>query len=159
MVRNADVAMYMAKAGGKAGFAVFDPAMHQATHDRHELAMELQHAVDLDQLILRYQPIIDLETGRVAGVEALVRWQHPERGLVPPGDFIEIAEEHGSILPIGRWVLGEACRQTPRGPPTRPCRPTCSCASTSRRARSRSPASWMAFASHSLRTRLPRDGS
>ena len=112
MVRNADVAMYMAKAGGKAGFAVFDPAMHQAIRDRHELAMELAAAVDLDQLILRYQPIIDLETGRVAGVEALVRWQHPERGLVPPGDFIEIAEEHGSILPIGRWVLGEACRQT-----------------------------------------------
>ena len=112
MVRNADVAMYMAKAGGKAGFAVFDPGMHQAIRERHELAMELQHAVDLDQLILRYQPIIDLESGRVAGVEALVRWQHPERGLVPPGDFIEIAEEHGSILPIGRWVLGEACRQT-----------------------------------------------
>ena len=112
MVRNADVAMYMAKAGGKAGFAVFDPAMHQAIRARHELAMELARAVDLDQLILRYQPIIDLETGRVAGVEALVRWQHPERGLVPPGDFIEIAEEHGSILPIGRWVLGEACRQT-----------------------------------------------
>ena len=112
MVRNADVAMYMAKAGGKAGFAVFDPAMHQAIRARHELAMELQQAVELDQLILRYQPIIDLESGRVAGVEALVRWQHPERGLVPPGDFIEIAEEHGSILPIGRWVLGEACRQT-----------------------------------------------
>ena len=112
LVRNADVAMYMAKAGGKAGFAVFDPAMHQAIRARHELAMELARAVDLDQLILRYQPIIDLETGRVAGVEALVRWQHPERGLVPPGDFIEIAEEHGSILPIGRWVLGEACRQT-----------------------------------------------
>jgi diguanylate cyclase (GGDEF)-like protein len=112
MVRNADVAMYMAKAGGKAGFAVFDPAMHQAIRDRHELAMELARAVDLDQLILRYQPIIDLETGGVAGVEALVRWMHPERGLVPPGDFIEIAEEHGSILPIGRWVLGEACRQT-----------------------------------------------
>ena len=112
MVRNADVAMYMAKAGGKAGFAVFDPAMHQAIRARHELAMELQRAVDLDQLILRYQPIIDLETGRVAGVEALVRWQHPERGLVPPDDFIEIAEEHGSILPIGHWVLDEACRQT-----------------------------------------------
>ena len=111
MVRNADVAMYMAKAGGKAGYAVFDPGMHKAIRDRHELAMELQHAVDLDQLILRYQPIVDLESGRVAGVEALVRWLHPERGLVPPGDFIEIAEEHGSILPIGRWVLGEACRQ------------------------------------------------
>ncbi len=112
MVRNADVAMYMAKAGGKSGFSVFDPGMHQAVRDRHEMAVELTRAVDLDQLHLRYQPIIDLETGRLSGVEALVRWQHPERGLRAPGDFIEIAEEHGSIVPIGRWVLGEACRQT-----------------------------------------------
>ena len=112
MVRNADVAMYMAKAGGKAGFAVFDPGMHQAIRERHELAMELQQAVDLDQLVLRYQPIIELHTGRLAGVEALVRWRHPEKGLIAPGQFIEIAEEHGSILPIGRWVLREACRQT-----------------------------------------------
>jgi diguanylate cyclase (GGDEF)-like protein len=111
MVRNADVAMYLAKAGGKSGFQVFDPGMHQAVRDRHEMAMDLQHAVERDQLHLRYQPIIDLETGRMSGVEALVRWQHPERGLVPPGDFIELAEEHGSILPIGRWVMGEACRQ------------------------------------------------
>ncbi len=112
MVRNADTAMYMAKAGGKSSFAVFDPGMHQAIRERHELAMELQQAVELDQLQLRYQPIMDLGTGRLAGVEALVRWRHPERGLIQPGQFIEIAEEHGSILPIGRWVLREACRQT-----------------------------------------------
>lgn len=112
MLRNADVAMYMAKAGGKAGFQVFDPGMHRAIRARNELAMELQQAVELRQLHLRYQPIVDLVSGRVAGVEALVRWNHPERGLIQPGDFIEIAEEHGSILPIGRWVLREACRQT-----------------------------------------------
>ena len=111
LVRNADVAMYMAKAGGKSGFAIFDPGMHQAIRERHELAIELQHAVELDQLQLRYQPIMDLASGRLAGVEALVRWRHPERGLIAPGQFIEIAEEHGSILPIGRWVLREACRQ------------------------------------------------
>jgi diguanylate cyclase (GGDEF)-like protein len=111
MVRNADVAMYMAKAGGKAGFAIFDPGMHQAIRERHELAMELKQAVDLDQLVLQYQPIIELSSGRLTGVEALVRWRHPEKGLIAPGQFIEIAEEHGSILPIGRWVLREACRQ------------------------------------------------
>jgi EAL domain-containing protein (putative c-di-GMP-specific phosphodiesterase class I) len=112
MVRNADVAMYMAKAGGKAGYAVFDPGMHRAIRERHELAMELKQAVELDQLQLRYQPIIELGSGRLAGVEALVRWRHPDRGEIQPGQFIEIAEEHGSILPIGRWVLREACRQT-----------------------------------------------
>ncbi len=111
MVRNADVAMYMAKANGKAGYAVFDPGMHTAIRDRHEMAIELQQAVELDQLELRYQPIVELKTGVLSGVEALVRWRHPEKGLIAPGQFIEIAEEHGSILPIGRWVLGEACRQ------------------------------------------------
>ena len=112
MVRNADVAMYMAKANGKAGFAIFDPGMHAAIRDRHELAAELMRAVELEQLRLVYQPIVELETRRVAGAEALVRWDHPERGTIAPGKFIEIAEENGSILPIGRWVLREACRQT-----------------------------------------------
>jgi diguanylate cyclase (GGDEF)-like protein len=112
MVRNADVAMYMAKANGKAGFAVFDPGMHAAIRDRNELASELQRAVELNQLRLVYQPIVELETRRLAGAEALVRWDHPERGTIAPGQFIEIAEENGSILPIGRWVLREACRQT-----------------------------------------------
>jgi diguanylate cyclase (GGDEF)-like protein len=112
LVRNADVAMYMAKANGKAGFAIFDPGMHAAIRERHELGAELQRAVELEQLRLVYQPIVDLGTGRLAGVEALVRWQHPERGLIPPGQFIEIAEENGSILPIGHWVLREACRET-----------------------------------------------
>jgi predicted signal transduction protein with EAL and GGDEF domain len=119
VVRNADVAMYMAKANGKAGYAVFDPGMHAAIRERHELGAQLQHAVELNQLRLLYQPIIDLATGHLAGVEALVRWQHPERGLVPPVDFIEIAEENGAILPIGRWVLREACRQAGSWEPDR----------------------------------------
>jgi diguanylate cyclase (GGDEF)-like protein len=111
LARNADVAMYMVKAGGKGGVAIFDPSMPLEIRERHELATDLQQAVDLDQLELRYQPIVNLATNTMAGAEALVRWRHPERGLVAPGQFIEIAEEHGSILPIGRWVLREACRQ------------------------------------------------
>jgi diguanylate cyclase (GGDEF)-like protein len=111
VVRNADVAMYMAKANGKSGFAIFDPGMHAAIRERHELGAQLQRAVELDQLRLEFQPIVDLATGATAGVEALVRWQHPERGMVLPGQFIEIAEENGAILPIGRWVLQEACQR------------------------------------------------
>jgi len=124
VLRNADVAMYMAKANGKARFAIFDPGMHAAIRERHELGAQLQRAVELDQLRLVYQPIVALDSGQVAGVEALVRWQHPQRGLIAPGEFIEIAEENGAILPIGRWVLREACQHagnwqreglTPRG--------------------------------------------
>jgi diguanylate cyclase (GGDEF)-like protein len=111
VVRNADVAMYMAKANGKAGFAVFDPGMHAAIRERHEMGAQLQRAVELGQLRLMYQPIVDLADRGLVGIEALVRWQHPERGLVSPGEFIEIAEENGAILPIGRWVLREACRE------------------------------------------------
>jgi diguanylate cyclase (GGDEF)-like protein len=111
IVRNADVAMYMAKANGKAGFAIFDPGMHAAIRERHELGTQLQLAADLGQLRLAYQPIVSLRTGRPAGVEALVRWEHPERGLVSPVEFIELAEENGAILPIGKWVLEEACRE------------------------------------------------
>ncbi len=111
LVRNADVAMYMAKANGKSGFAIFDPGMHEAMRERHELSVDLQRAVDLDQLVLLYQPIIDLTTGGLAGVEALVRWSHPGHGTIMPDQFIEIAEETGAILPIGHWVLREACRE------------------------------------------------
>jgi len=114
VVRNADVAMYMAKANGKSGFAIFDPGMHEAMRERHELSVDLQRAVDLDQLTLLYQPIVDLERGRLAGVEALVRWAHPGHGVITPDRFIEIAEETGAILPIGHWVAREACRQAAR---------------------------------------------
>ena len=114
LVRNADVAMYMAKANGKSGFAIFDPGMHVAIRERNELSVELKRAVELNQLRLVYQPIIEMATGRYAGVEALVRWLHPERGLIAPGRFIEIAEENGSILSIGHWVLRETCSQAGR---------------------------------------------
>ena len=114
LVRNADVAMYMAKANGKSGFAIFDPGMHEAMRERHELSVDLQRAVDLDQLGLLYQPIVDLATGHLVGVEGLVRWSHPTHGLIMPDRFIEIAEETGSILPIGRWVLRAACLEAAR---------------------------------------------
>jgi diguanylate cyclase (GGDEF)-like protein len=110
LIRNADVAMYMAKANGKAGFAVFNPGMHAAIRERHEIGAQLQRAVELDQMRVHYQPIVALDTGRMAGAEALARWQHPQLGLVQPGDFIEIAEDNGAILQIGRWILREACR-------------------------------------------------
>ncbi len=114
LVRNADVAMYMAKANGKSGFAIFDPGMHEAMRERHELSVDLQRAVDLDQLGLMYQPIVHLATGALAGVEGLVRWFHPTHGLIMPDQFIELAEETGAILPIGRWVMRQACSEAAR---------------------------------------------
>jgi diguanylate cyclase (GGDEF)-like protein len=114
LVRNADVAMYMAKANGKAGYAIFDPGMHEAIRERHDLSVDLQRAIELDQIKIAYQPIVDMATGRPTGVEALARWEHPERGLIPPDRFIEIAEENGTIVPLGRWILREACREASR---------------------------------------------
>ena len=109
VVRNADVAMYLAKRDGKGAYRVFEPSMHKDVLDRLQLKGELQRAIEHNQLDLNFQPIVDLGSGSVTGVEALVRWHHPERGLLGPDQFISLAEESGLIVPLGRWVLREAC--------------------------------------------------
>jgi diguanylate cyclase (GGDEF)-like protein len=111
LLRNADVAMYTAKAGGKRRVAVFDPTMHAAVVARHALSADLARSIGHGELVVHYQPIIELATGRTAAMEALIRWRHPTRGLIGPEDFIALAEENGLILGLGRWVIEEACRQ------------------------------------------------
>ncbi len=111
LMRNADVALYRAQAEGPGNYAAFEPAMHAQIVDRMELELDLKGSVQRGELTLRYQPITSLVSGEVAGVEALVRWQHPTRGLLAPNDFIPAAEHGGMILEVGRWVLAEACRQ------------------------------------------------
>jgi diguanylate cyclase len=114
VLRNADIAMYAAKEGGKATFVQFEQRMRQDVVNHARLGSELHNAIIRHELFLLYQPVFDIATGRLHGAEALVRWKHPVRGLVSPGDFIPVAERSGLIVPLGSWVLREACEQLAR---------------------------------------------
>jgi diguanylate cyclase (GGDEF)-like protein/PAS domain S-box-containing protein len=111
LLRNADTAMYYAKTRGKARFEIFDEGMRDRAMARMDLESDLRKAIEGNQFHLYYQPEVSLATGKVVGYEALVRWNHPQRGIVMPGEFLPVAEETGLIVPMGRWVMREACRQ------------------------------------------------
>lgn len=111
LIRRADVAMYAAKGGGKGRYATFDPLMNSRAFQRMDLDRDLRHALEHDELRIVYQPIVHLSTRTIHGVEALIRWQHPVRGLISPEDFLTVMEETGLIVNVGRWMLETACRQ------------------------------------------------
>jgi len=111
LLRSADTAMYRAKNGGRGRYEMFDRAMHAEALTRLQIETDLRHAFDRQEFFLQFQPIISLHDGRIIGAEALVRWRHYERGVVSPATFVPVAEDTGLVVPLGRWVLREACRQ------------------------------------------------
>lgn len=111
VLRSADIAMYRAKNSGRGRYEMFDRAMHAEALTRLQIENDLRHAFEREEFFLHYQPIVALGTGRIVGVEALVRWRHYERGVVSPATFVPVAEDTGLVVPLGRWVLREACRQ------------------------------------------------
>ncbi|KZY34128.1 MULTISPECIES: EAL domain-containing protein [unclassified Oleiphilus] len=111
LLQNADLAMYQAKASGKNSYHIFNHQLHKDADSRMALEEELRHAVEREEFVLHYQPQMDLSTGKLIGCEALLRWQHPKRGLLSPFFFIDMVENNGLIIPIGKWIIHEACRQ------------------------------------------------
>ena len=111
LLRNADMAMYTAKREGKSAYRVFQTSMQTEVLERVELERDLTLGIERGEFVVHYQPLVDVDTGKVKGVEALVRWQHPDRGLLHPGEFIDAAEQSGAIVPLGWWVLNQACAQ------------------------------------------------
>ncbi len=116
LLKNADLALYLAKEDGRGVFRFFEPALDAAARWRRQVELDLREAIRAGQFVLNYQPVFDLKADRIGGFEALVRWHHPERGIVPPAEFIPIAEDTGLIIAIGEWVMQEACRQAMHWP-------------------------------------------
>jgi diguanylate cyclase (GGDEF)-like protein len=112
LLRNADIAMYQAKRQGKGRYHFYTADMNDRIREQLELKEDMRRGIGNEEFVLHYQPKIDMRSGRITGMEALVRWQHPERGLLAPAVFVPLAEESGLILPLGEWILGAACRQT-----------------------------------------------
>lgn len=116
ILEHADLALYFAKANGRGGYRIFDPSMARDMLSRRAMERELRQAFEKDELELHYQPIVNLESGRIVSFEALLRWNHPERGILPAGEFVNLAEETGLIVPLGKWVIEQACAAAAKWP-------------------------------------------